>query len=270
MAGLIRRALSTATATSTHHDREEQGFPPISDNKTDNGAASTNDRPLTIMTIDASALVPAEDKLLIFRTLTGIDTVPAVSRAGHTVREGPNIGIYPRVVRAETRAHSFYSKAALVINFCLGFQVIIAATLTALGAANASYTAITGLGAINTIIAGIITYVKGAGLPNRFKYQESEWRKIREYIEQRERELCLANASINVYEEVRTVEDMYHRVKADLDSDKTAGVRSERSESDVKPKRDIEPQSPPQQGVSAKRPESYPSAPPPAIISDKS
>lgn len=197
------------------HDREEQGYPPPV------GSNLSGDRtscPLTVATTDASALIPTHDKLLVFRSLAGIDTVPALRSAGHSVRAAPNIGIYARVVRCERVAAKGYRMFNLLINTCLGTQIIVAAVLTALGAADGPHSAVTGLGAVNTIIAGFLTYLKGSGLPNRLKYHEIEWKAVREYIEQREREFCMADCRLDVEEEIRIVEDMYEQIKAELEA----------------------------------------------------
>lgn len=200
------------------HDREEQGYPPNPSNVSENHSAS---RP-TLTITDISTLVPANDKLLVFRSLTGIDTVPAL-RFGHSTRSAQNIGIYSRVVRSERTAASRYRAFNLLINACLGIQIIVAAILTSLGAADGPRSAVTGFGAVNTIIAGIMTYLKGSGLPDRFKYHENEWKGVREYIEQREREFCLAGCPLDVREEAQIVEDMYREIKAELDANGNPG-----------------------------------------------
>ncbi|CAI4215146.1 unnamed protein product [Parascedosporium putredinis] len=146
---LVRRLVSP-------QDREEQGYPPYG---TD----------------------PLTDKLLVFRSLTGIDTVPAL-RSGHSARTAPNIGLYTRVVRSERSAARNYRIFNFLINTCLGIQVVVAAILTSLGAADGPRAAITGFGAINTIIAGVLTYLKGSGLPNRLKYHENEWKAVRSIL----------------------------------------------------------------------------------------
>lgn len=225
------------------HDREEQGFPPSGRPRL---SGDRNNRPLTVATTDASALIPAHDKLLVFRSLTGIDTVPALRNAGHSVRAAPNIGIYARVVRCERVAAKGYRTFNLLINACLGIQIIVAAVLTALGAANGPHSAVTGFGAVNTIIAGFLTYLKGSGLPNRLKYHEIEWKAVREYIEQREREFCMADCRLDVDEEVRIVEDMYEQVKAELEANGHPGS----SRGNERSKRDRERPSPATEGTS--------------------
>lgn len=193
----------------------EHGHPPVVADK----STAPNGRPLTVMTNEPGALVPAEDKLLIFRTLTGIDTVPVVSSSGHVVRTAANIGIYTRVVRHERQAKKMYRIIKVLSSLCLGLQIIMGAAVTALGAAKGSYNGITGLGAVSTVTASIVAYIKGTGQPQKLKETESRWKWIREYIEQRERELCLADCTLDVYREVRIVEEMYRALAEELDTD---------------------------------------------------
>ena len=213
---VLRRMISSATGMAD----PEANYPSTSDTRTNNGTTS---RPLTVITNQPGALVPPEDKLLIFRTLTGIDTVPVVSSAGHTIRSGANIGIYTRVIQHETNAKKLYTVVRVLASICLGLQIIMSAAVTALGAAGGSYNGITGLGACSTVTASIVAYIKGSGQPQKLRYGMSRWKWIREYIEQRERELCLAECDLDVYREIRIVEEMYQMVKDELASDKNIG-----------------------------------------------
>ncbi|UNI16562.1 hypothetical protein JDV02_002988 [Purpureocillium takamizusanense] len=200
-----------------HHHQHQHHQPPPPPND------GNNPRRLSVIPTSEAALVPPTDKLLVFRSLTGIDTVPTLSTSGHASRAAPNHGIYPRVVRAERKAKRGYRVFNVAINACLGIQMIVAATLTALGAANGSRAAVTGFGAINTIIAGILTYLKGSGLPNRLKFVADEFRAVREYMEQREREFCLADCPLNPYEEVQIVDDMYGAARQNSDNKQGQG-----------------------------------------------
>jgi hypothetical protein len=77
------------------------------------------------------------------------------------------------------------------------------------------------LGATNTIIAGFLTYLKGSGLPHRLKYYQHEWAKVREYIEQRERDFSFGVLTADhVQSEVVVVREMYELVKADIESNR--------------------------------------------------
>jgi hypothetical protein len=220
------------------YDQEEKGIPPAGKDEGPSeprGAAVPSSRRLTVARTEPSSLIPHDDKLLVFRALTGIDTVPALMRNGHSTRTAPNIGIYTRVVRAEAvakRGFKFYSN---LINIFLGTQIIVAAILTALGAANGPHTAVTGFGAINTIIAGAMTYLKGSGLPQRLRHQENEWKVIREYIEQREREFCLIDCPLDVNEELSIVEEMYKTTKSELDTGSSQGAFKSGSNSVQRP-----------------------------------
>ncbi|KAL2870109.1 uncharacterized protein BJX67DRAFT_307361 [Aspergillus lucknowensis] len=225
---LARRLLLAAL------DREEKGHPPATQpppvlesfgpdpNVEDPESGESRAKHLTVTGTDASILIPPNDKLLVFRALTGIDSAPALNILNST-RTAPNVGIYTRVVAAELKAASRYRFHALLINTCLSIQIVVAATLTALGAANGPHNAITAFGAINTIMAGILTYLKGSGLPDRLKYYQNEWRNIREYIEQRERELCLIGCELDVEEEIHIIEQMYEGVKREIESTKSGG-----------------------------------------------
>lgn len=75
-------------------------------------------------------------------------------------------------------------------------------------------------GAINTVIAGFLTYLKGSGLPNRLKFFQHEWTKVREYIEQRERDFMLDSHGLNPQVEVDKVRQMYEIVKVDIESNR--------------------------------------------------
>ncbi|KAI9369397.1 hypothetical protein BJX61DRAFT_545614 [Aspergillus egyptiacus] len=227
---LARRLLLAAL------DREELGYPPATQPSpammeeagmnlnTDAPESATRPaRRITFTTTDTSTLIPPSDKLLVFRSLTGIDTAPALKAAHHSSRTAPNIGIYTRVLKAEAKAAKRFHFYAALINTCLGIQIIVAAALTALGAASGPHNAVTAFGAINTIVAGILTYLKGSGLPDRLKHYQNEWRNIREYIEQRERELCLQDCTLDVGEEILFIEQMYEGVKREIEATKSGG-----------------------------------------------
>ena len=179
--------------------------------------------PRNIIQTDTNHLIPSNDKLLIFRALTGIDSVPTLNLPHHSQRSAPNVGIYARVVQAEqvsAKRHRFFN---LLINTCLAIQIVAAAAITALGAASGPHSAVTTFGALNTIMAGVLTYLNGSGLPDRLKHYQNEWRSIREYIEQRERELCLVDCPLDVEEEIQIVEKMYEGVKREIESTKSGG-----------------------------------------------
>ena len=155
---------------------------------------------------------PPPPKLVKFRNLTGIDT-PGNIKRDYRQRPAKNIGIYSRVVSEEKKTQVQYYLMATIIEASFLSQIIVAATLTALGAADASYIAITVLGSVNTVIAGIQTYLKGQGLPNRLRQYEFGLRKLREYIEDRERDFSHADCARNVDHEIADIAAMYKAVR---------------------------------------------------------
>ena len=167
--------------------------------------------------------VPVHDKLAVFRRITGI-TSAREHRDG--VRPAVNLGIYARVVKNERQALDAFKFSSRLINGCLALQLIVAASLTALGAGNGPHAAVTVFGAVNTIIAGFLTYLKGSGLPNRHKFYASSWGKVREYMEQREREFERADCPLDVEEVIRKVEDMYEEVRQDVEANEPEAYTS--------------------------------------------
>ncbi|KAI1815318.1 hypothetical protein GGS20DRAFT_543835 [Poronia punctata] len=163
---------------------------------------------------------PERDPLTFFRLMLGIQTWPYLGftvTSPHGTRPAANIGLYARIVHSEQKAKDSFKVFSIVINGCYFLQIVIAAALTALGAAKASSGAVTAFGALNTVIAGFLTFLKGSGLPGRFKYYGNEWKKIREFIEQRERDFMRPGHNLDVYEVVETIEKMYNNLKADIE-----------------------------------------------------
>ncbi|RYP54798.1 hypothetical protein DL768_000526 [Monosporascus sp. mg162] len=167
-----------------------------------------------------SYLIPTDDPLTMFRLMVGIVTS---DQLGFTVsspvgtRPAANIGIYARVVHSEQTAKDSFKVFSAVVNACYFLQIVVAAGLTAMSAGGARQGAITTFGAINTVIAGFLTFLKGSGLPGRLKYYGNEWKKIREYIEQRERDFAREGCTLDVYEVVKTIEKMYSNTKQDIE-----------------------------------------------------
>lgn len=92
-------------------------------------------------------------------------------------------------------------------------QIVLGAALTALGAANGPKAAVTVLGASNTVMAGMLTYLKGQGLPHRLEQYAHLLRTLREHIEERERELLQPDCPLDVDEEVWRITKMYQEVR---------------------------------------------------------
>ncbi|KAL8800486.1 MAG: hypothetical protein Q9182_005158 [Xanthomendoza sp. 2 TL-2023] len=194
-------------------------------------------RPLStprVVPHDPTAIAP---KLLKLRTVIGISTpdsllLPTASSTPssqkpppfrNSNRPAPNLGIYTRIIHEERSAKRQFYFAASVINVCYFGQICIAAALTALGASGSSNIAITVLGAANTVLAGVLTYLKGQGLPNRLRMYWSSLRKCREFIEEKEREIEAEGwwgvdgdsegMGMDVESVIETIVKMYHDVR---------------------------------------------------------
>src|SRR5205814_1726836 len=67
-------------------------------------------------------------------------------------------------------------------------------------------------GTFNTALAGTIALMKGQGLPNRLRQDWNGWRSLRDYIEEKEREISAGKPGVDVWKEVRLVEEKYDAV----------------------------------------------------------
>jgi hypothetical protein len=169
--------------------------------------------------LNQTSSLPNEHNLNQFRLMLGITNSSDHGFGESSTmgsRPAPNIGIYARVIYAEQNAKDSFKVFNVVINACYFLQIVVAAALTALGAAGVSNGAVTAFGAINTVIAGFLTFLKGSGLPNRLQYYGNEWQKIREFIEQRERDFAREPCSLDIYKVVATIDQMYTSAKEDI------------------------------------------------------
>ena len=185
-ADLEKNAANDASSTSPTHPHQDYRPPP-----------------------DPSTL-PAS--LIKFQNLIGISVPPAI-RSEQPNRPGQNLGIYKRTVDSENKSKFQYKLSAFLVNMCFMLQIIVGAALTALGAASGPSAAVTILGAVNTILAGLLTYLKGQGLPGRLEQQFQLLRTLREHIEERERDFSELDCILDVDEEVDRIVSMYKEVR---------------------------------------------------------
>ena len=166
----------------------------------------------------------AAERLKLFRDLVGINPLP-MKEAGQK-RPAPNVGTYKRLVEALSKRRVEYYATASFINTCLFGQIVVAAALTALGAAAGSHIIITVLGSINTVIAGVMTYLKGQGLPDRLLEDANGLRRVREYLEQVERQLMAEDSTLDVEAEARIIYDMYNEVRKNAENNVPSNWKS--------------------------------------------
>ncbi len=132
---------------------------------------------------------PNDENLRIFRRALGINSDWTKSVSGGSLEEGRKtaVGIYGAVIR-EQKLKSAQHLALSILVYAAHFgQIVVGAVLTALGPDAGSHAiAITALGALNTVIAGVLALIKGQGLPERLRKDEMEFRKLQDWIEETE------------------------------------------------------------------------------------
>ncbi|KAK3939507.1 putative c6 transcription protein [Diplogelasinospora grovesii] len=130
-----------------------------------------------------------DENLVIFRRAIGINSDMAMGTSPSSLEQGRKhaVGIYAEVMRKQ-KIKGFLHLLISVLVYASHFsQVIIGASLTALGpSAGEHATTITVLGAVNTVVAGLLALVKGQGLPERLRKDQSEFRKLQDWIEETE------------------------------------------------------------------------------------
>ena len=91
-------------------------------------------------------------------------------------------GLYKDVVRSRVVAQYQFLLTSFVFNVSLILQVLLGATLTALGSKSLQHTAVTVLAAANTVVAGILALMHNSGVPQRFQNDWNEFDKVEIFI----------------------------------------------------------------------------------------
>ncbi|KAF5018556.1 hypothetical protein F66182_9450 [Fusarium sp. NRRL 66182] len=131
-------------------------------------------------------------------------------------------GLYRDIVHHRTVSFYFFHLASTIRWVLLILQLILGASLTALG--SMSYedgTPITILGAANTIIAGMLALLHNSGLPDRYRYDKAEFERVEDHV----RELLtsgLVRADKTVHETLAECYDLYHHAKATVEANMPA------------------------------------------------
>ena len=66
---------------------------------------------------------------------------------------------------------------------------------------------------VHLIIAAILTFTKGSGLPNRLRQYQCTLRKVREYIELRERDFAQLDCQLDLDHEMKLIKGMYEQAR---------------------------------------------------------
>ncbi|KAJ8127568.1 hypothetical protein O1611_g6068 [Lasiodiplodia mahajangana] len=158
-----------------------------------------------------------DENLLIFRKALGINVHRDVTDTNGTLEDGRKtaIGIYRTVIETQTRMIIQHALLQAFLYFVYFTQIIIGAALTALGATSAqNQTVITILGALNTVLAGVLALIKGSGQPQKLGKDRIGYRRLQDWIEETESLLAVGVIGRNRKEVGLLVESAFKRYNA--------------------------------------------------------
>ncbi|KAM0667787.1 hypothetical protein MY8738_008582 [Beauveria namnaoensis] len=101
---------------------------------------------------------------------------------GESHRAHPQ-SLYVRAVDRRRGQNLTYMFTATLVNTLLLTQVVLGAALTGLGASNSSRVLITIFGALNTVIAGVVAFLKSRGQPMRARMFRDDLSRVVDEIE---------------------------------------------------------------------------------------
>jgi hypothetical protein len=126
----------------------------------------------------------SDSNLAKFRKAIGIHTQPTSDDDLESARKTAK-GLYREVINKQKWRNRQYRVVEGMFYVALGAQIVIGATLASLGPNSKIHpTAITILGIVNTSIAGLLTVFKGQGIPDRFRKDEYQMKKVQDFIEE--------------------------------------------------------------------------------------
>jgi hypothetical protein len=118
-------------------------------------------------------------------------------------RAGPTT-LYKRATRDRSHQNITYTLTASLSNMLLLTQVVLGATLTALGASESSHILITIFGVLNTVIAGLVAYLKSRGQPMRARMYRDDMERVVDEIENSEIMWLGISRGVHGYDEIDT------------------------------------------------------------------
>lgn len=126
-----------------------------------------------------------------------------------------NIGIYENIVYEERRTLRSCRAYDFLVYGGLISQLVVSALLILLAATPSDHhVSLAALGALNGVITGVLSLIRGQGLPNRLLEYADGLRKTREKVEWLERELEAGKREVR-YSEVVALKEMYEQIRAD-------------------------------------------------------
>ncbi|CAK4031733.1 hypothetical protein PV07_06232 [Lecanosticta acicola] len=133
-------------------------------------------------------------RLETFQYLIGTQTPSLLAQSrGSNGQRSPssrsdNVGLYQRARDEERRSRIAYVLTGFITNILYMLQILLAATFTALsGYKDTETVTLITLGAINTVVAGILAWQKGQGVPQRYRKARDQYQALITDIEMTER-----------------------------------------------------------------------------------
>ncbi|TQN65669.1 hypothetical protein CSHISOI_09521 [Colletotrichum shisoi] len=139
-------------------------------------------------------LLPCDDgptlsNLVLFRRAVGINAGSGPHDDSDNAEAGraAALGVYADAIAAYRRARTLCILATVVVYACHAAQLLTGAALTSMGpSAGVHRFGITALGGANTVVAGVLAWMKGRGAPDGMRADEAGFRRLRDWIEETE------------------------------------------------------------------------------------
>lgn len=168
------------------------------------------------------AMLPGENDahLLIFRRAIGINSdaadspLPDVETGRRTA-----VGMYRAVIHHQQRKKRIHHAVSALVWSCHGIQIVVGAALTSLGltrptSSSKTKIAITVLGAVQTIVASVLTTLRSKGLPEKLSKPEADFRELQVWIEETEALIAVGVAGRSRQEVGELVETAFGKYNA--------------------------------------------------------
>jgi Niemann-Pick C1 protein len=173
-----------------------------------------SDKQAGVVETSMHSLEPQAENYEHFCRRVGIWPMNTPSSNAKRDRPAKNTGTYAELIKSQKKTRAEYYTTASVINIALFAQILIAAAVTAVSATAGPGVAITVLGALNTVLAASLTWVKGQGLPDRLLSYANELRRVREHIEDLERQYeASPDFRLDVNKEAKEIYHMYNTAR---------------------------------------------------------
>lgn len=127
--------------------------------------------------------------------------IPSSDATGKTRRVNPR-SLYGRATHQYHTTRALHAFMSALSTTALLTQVVIGAAVTALGASNSSHILITVFGATNTVIAGIVAYMKSRGQPMRTRMYRDDLERVVDEIENSEVMWLGITTGVHGYDEI--------------------------------------------------------------------